>query len=56
MQIIDRVRLNSKRAKEGQILKRGYENFKMTFGGPFSYHWFLPIAPRTTLCVENLYN
>ena len=45
MQIVDRVRLENKRTKEKEIKKRGYQNFKVTFGGPFSYKWFLPIAP-----------
>ena len=45
MQIVDRVRLQTKRITEKKIEKRGYENFKVTFGGPFGIRWFLPIAP-----------
>jgi len=55
MQIIDRVRLESKRIQEKKIRKNGYANFKLTFGGPFSWKWFVPIAPSKVLTVEQLY-
>ena len=56
MQMIDRVRLESKRITEKKVRKRGYENFKETFGGPFGINWFLPIAPTKVFSVEDLYN
>ena len=56
MQMIDRVRLQSKRISEKKVQKRGYANFKETFGGPFGLSWFLPIAPKRVFSVEDLYN
>ena len=54
--MIDRVRLESKRITEKKVRKRGYENFKETFGGPFGLSWFIPVTPTKTLLVEDLYN
>ena len=56
MTIIDRVNLETKRIKEHQISKNGYENYKLTFGGKFGLKWFLPVAPETTIRVEELYS
>lgn len=42
MQVLDRVRLESKRIKKNQVKKRGKENYETTFGGKFSYKWFIP--------------
>ena len=56
MRMIDRVNLELKRINERQTTRQGYENYELSFGGPFSYRWFLPIAPNKTLSVEELYN
>jgi palmitoyltransferase len=52
--VIERVRLYSNRLGK-KVRKRGYDNYKFTFGGPFSLWWFLPIPPSTTHTVESLY-
>ena len=51
---IERIRLFSNRLGK-RVKKRGYDNFKYTFGGPFGFHWFLPFAPKVELTVESLY-
>ena len=56
MRMVDRINLESKRVKEHQVPKHGYENYKFSFGGPFGIRWFLPIAPNRDLDVEELYN
>ena len=56
MQMIDRINLESKRITELEVRRRGYANFKFTFGGPFGLRWFLPIPPSQALAVEELYN
>ena len=55
LRIIDRVRLEMNRISRKQVKKRGYDNYKMTFGGPFGIKWFLPIPPSRPLPVEELY-
>ena len=54
--VIERIRFDAKRLKGGLIKKRGYENFKVTFGGSFGPKWFLPIPPRRELLMEDLYS
>ena len=56
MRMIDRLNLEVKRIEEHQIPKRGYENFKISFGGSFGIRWFIPSGPTRALTVEELYN
>ena len=32
------------------------KNFKLVFGGNFSWKWFVPIVIKTKLNIEDLYN
>ncbi len=52
--VIDRVKLQDNRLKVYK--KRGYLNFKITFGGPFSFKWFLPIPIEGVFDIEELYD
>ena len=54
--MIDRVRLELNRVSKKQVKKRGYDNYKDTFGGEFNFKWFLPIPPMKVLPVEELYH
>merc|ERR1719469_170264 len=56
MRMLPRINLETKRVKEHELPRNGYENFKFSFGGAFSIRWFLPIAPNQVLSVEELYN
>ena len=55
MSIIERVRVDADRLKNGLLKKRGYQNFKTTFGSSFGLLWFFPIRPRDEICLEDLY-
>lgn len=42
--------------KQGiQFKRRGYKNFMISFGGPFSLKWFLPTVIEGTFEMEELY-
>lgn len=51
---IDRVRLHDNRLLN--FKKRGMKNFKEVFGGSFSWTWFVPIAIKHDISMEQLYN
>jgi hypothetical protein len=53
--VIERIRLDANRLKGGLVEKRGYENYKVTFGTKFGFIWFLPIRPFNKVLVEDLY-
>jgi len=55
LSVLERVRLYSNRLGK-RIRKRANANFTYTFGEPFSYRWFLPLAPKNEFSVESLYN
>ena len=56
MKILDRVRVEQKKITRNQVRKRGYENYKETFGGDFSWKWLVPSIPNRSLPVEELYH
>jgi len=53
--VLERIRLDANRLKGGLVQKRGYENYRVTFGSEFSLSWFIPIRPYNKVLVENLY-
>lgn len=52
--VIDKVRLYDNRLEKYK--KRGYRNYKITFGGPFSIWWFIPTPIQGTFDVEELFD
>lgn len=52
--VLDKVRLRENRLE--RFKKRGCKNYQVTFGGPFSIKWFIPIPRQGTFDVEDLYN
>jgi hypothetical protein len=53
---IEKIRLDANRLKGGLVEKRGYENYKTTFGGNFGLKWFFPIKTSKKVLVEDLYD
>jgi|LauGreDrversion4_2_1035121.scaffolds.fasta_scaffold64216_2 hypothetical protein len=56
MSVIEKVRLDADRLKGGLLLKRGYKNFKTTFGSEFDWKWLVPLRNFNPLTMEDLYN
>jgi hypothetical protein len=56
MSILEKVRLDADRLKGGLLKKRGYHNFKITFGSEFGWRWFIPVRDFVPLTMEDLYN
>lgn len=50
---IDKVRLNDNRLM--RYKHRGCKNFSITFGGKFSFWWFVPMPIQGTFNIEELY-
>ena len=41
--------------EEVKLKRRGYHNFKVTFGGPFSWRWLVPTVIEGVFDMEELY-
>ena len=55
---LEKVRMHEQKPNDPpvKVKKRAYQNFKVVFGGPFSWHWFLPRVIEGSFTVEELYN
>ena len=51
---LDRVRLDQNRVVNNKVRKRGWFNYKFTFG-KFSLMWLIPLPISKSLTVESLY-
>ena len=51
---LDRVRLDQNRLLNNKVRKRGWFNYKYTFG-KFSLMWLVPLPQSKSLTVESLY-
>ena len=51
---LDRVRLDQNRLMNNKVRKRGWFNYKYTFG-KFSLMWLVPLPQSKSLTVESLY-
>ena len=52
---LERIRLHES-GEEITFKRRGYKNFKVTFGGPFGWRWFLPLIIEGVFDMEELYD
>jgi len=56
--ILEKVRHHEFMQQPGQTFtfkRRGYRNYLITFGGPFSWRWFVPIIIEGGFEMEELY-
>jgi hypothetical protein len=55
---LEKVRMHELRPNDPPIKfkKRGYHNWQVVFGGPFSWRWFFPLIIEGKFSVEELYD
>ena len=55
---LEKVRLHELRPNDPplKLKKRGYHNFKVVFGGAFSWRWLVPTVIPGRFTMEELYD